>query len=126
MGLAAHRMPVMRIPDDPKNGRTEIRIVGFTAADPDPKLFEVPAGYDTICKTSPCFSTARPRPDKNDSSLARLLGALLRDLSPEIATLQDQMVSARPVRAETSTGAVFLPSGTAPSYRAPGNGKAKR
>jgi hypothetical protein len=54
-----YRMPVMHIHDDPKNGRTEIRIVRFTAGDPDPRLFEVPADYDTICKTSPCSSTAR-------------------------------------------------------------------
>jgi len=40
-----YRMPLMRVHDDPRDGRTVIRVTEFTAGEPDAALFQVPSGY---------------------------------------------------------------------------------
>ena len=54
-----YRMPVKRMHDDPLHGRLVIQVTHFEAGEPDPKLFEVPVGYQ-VSEGQKWVSSARP------------------------------------------------------------------
>jgi hypothetical protein len=43
-----YRMPLMHVIDDPRSGRTVLRVIRFEAREPDPSLFAIPPGY-AVC-----------------------------------------------------------------------------
>ena len=46
--------------DDPERGHTEMELENFTLGEPDPSLFQVPAGYTVKDQSTPLASTPSP------------------------------------------------------------------